>query len=109
MIKFAQPRRRIFAYRAPVDMRKGFKGLEEMVRTALHKDPLSGDIFVFANRSGTHLKCLFWDRTGFIILHKRLEHGKFRFHGNNGQLELDKSRFYLLLDGMKVGGILRHK
>lgn len=100
-----QQTRRIFAYSTPVDMRKGFLGLEGMVRTALQKDPLSGDIFVFVNRSGTHLKCLLWDRTGFVIIYKRLEHGKFRFYGIETQLELDKIRFDLLLDGMKVAGI----
>ncbi len=100
-----QQTRRIFAYSTPVDMRKGFLGLEGMVRTALQKDPLSGDIFVFVNRSGTHLKCLLWDRTGFVIIYKRLEHGKFRFYGSETQLELDKIRFDLLLDGMKVAGI----
>lgn len=96
--------RRIFAYNCPVDMRKGFLGLEGLVRIALDKDPLSGDIFVFTNRAGTHLKCLFWDRTGFVIIYKRLEHGKFRFRGN-GLLELDEQRLILLLDGVTVGGI----
>jgi transposase len=100
-----QRARRIFAYSCPIDMRKGFLGLEGLVRTVLQKDPLSGDIFVFVNRSGTHLKCLLWDRTGFVIIYKRLEHGKFRFQGNSQQLELDKIRLDLLLDGMKVGGI----
>jgi transposase len=86
-------------------MRKGFLGLEGMVRAVLKKDPLSGDIFVFVNRSGTQLKCLLWDRTGFVIVYKRLEHGKFRFYGTEEQIELDRSRFDLLLDGMKVAGI----
>lgn len=86
-------------------MRKGFVGLEGLVRTALQKDPLSGDIFVFVNRNGTHLKCLLWDRTGFVIIYKRLEHGKFRFYGSESQLELDRARLDLLLDGMKVAGI----
>jgi transposase len=85
-------------------MRKGFLGLEGLVRIALKKDPLSGDIFVFANRAGTHLKCLFWDRTGYVIIYKRLEHGKFRFR-ENGLLELDEQRLILLLDGLSVGGI----
>lgn len=97
--------RRIFAYNCPVDMRKGFLGLEGLVRTTLGKDPLSGDIFVFVNRTGTHLKCLLWDRTGFVIIFKKLEHGKFRFHGTTSQLELDEQRLALLLDGLKVGGI----
>lgn len=97
--------RRIFAFNGPVDMRKGFLGLEGVVRDTLGRDPLTGDIFVFTNRSGTHLKCLFWDRTGFIIIYKRLEHGKFRFHGQEAHLELDEQRLALLLDGMPVGGI----
>jgi transposase len=97
--------RKIYAYSGPVDMRKGFLGLEGLVRGTLGKDPLTGDIFVFVNRSGTHLKCLLWDRTGFIIVYKKLEHGKFRFHGRTEQLELDEQRLSLLLDGMKVGGI----
>lgn len=100
-----QRARRIFAYSCPVDMRKGFLGLEGLVRTVLEKDPLSGDVFVFVNRSGTHLKCLLWDRTGFVIVYKRLEHGKFRFLGAGPQLELDEHRLGLLLDGMTVGGI----
>lgn len=99
-----QPRR-IFAYSTPVDMRKGISGLEGLVRTLLRRDPLSGDIYVFVNRTGMHMKCLLWDRTGFIVIHKRLEHGKFRFHGTTQQLELDEPRLALLLDGMKVGGI----
>ena len=97
--------RRIFAYSCPVDMRKGFLGLEGLVRGVLGKNPLTGDVFVFVNRTGTHLKCLLWDRTGYIIVYKKLEHGKFRFHGTADQLELDEQRLSLLLDGLKVGGI----
>lgn len=100
-----QRTRRIFAYTCPVDMRKGFLGLEGLVRSTLQKDPLTGDIFVFINRSGTHLKCLMWDRTGFVIVYKRLERGKFGFCGGGQQLELDEQRLSLLLDGLKVGGI----
>jgi transposase len=87
-VNLLQRSRRIFAYSCPVDMRKGFRGLEALVRGTLGKDPLTGDIFV-----------------GFIIVYKRLEHGKFRFHGQSSQLELDEQRLALLLDGMTVGGL----
>ena len=97
--------RRIYAYSCPIDMRKGFAGLEGVVRSTLGRDPLTGDVFVFVNRSGTQLKCLLWDRTGYVILYKRLEHGKFRFRGTPGQLELDEQRLGLLLDGVIVGGV----
>ena len=55
---------RVFAYSHPVDMRKGFNGLESIITQAMNEDPLSGDTFVFVNRRGQLLKCFLWDRTG---------------------------------------------
>ncbi len=43
---------------APVDMRKSFDGLAEVVRAFLGRDPLSGHLFVFRNRSGQRVKVL---------------------------------------------------
>ena len=103
-MNFVPPRRRIFAYSAPVDMRKGYVGLESLILHKLDRDPLSGDAFVFINKDGKLLKCFLWDRTGYVIISKRLERGKFRLRGD-GQIELDDKRLHLLLDGMPVGGI----
>ena len=36
----------------PVDMRKSFDGLAEVVRSFLGHDPLSGSLFVFRNKGG---------------------------------------------------------
>ena len=36
----------------PVDMRKSFDGLAEVVRAFLGRDPLSGHLFVFRNKGG---------------------------------------------------------
>ena len=69
---------RILVYGRPVDMRNGFDGLEAVVRAGLGEDPLSGDLFVFINAKGNLVKALLWDRTGFIIISKRLERGRFR-------------------------------
>jgi transposase len=64
---------------APVDMRKSFDGLAEIVRTFLGQDPLSGHLFVFRNKTSQRLKILWWDRGGLAIYYKRLERGTFRF------------------------------
>ncbi len=101
----AQQARRIFAYGQPTDMRKGFTGLESLILHALGEDPVSGDMFVFINRPGTHVKCFLWDRTGYVIISKRLERGKFLLRGSGDKLELDEKRLRLLLDGVKIGGI----
>lgn len=96
---------RIFAYGKPVDLRKGFTGLQALVQSQLGDDPLGGDLFVFFNRRGNLLKCLLWDRTGFVIVAKRLEQGKFRLRSDGDRLELDERRLSLLFDGLPVGGI----
>ncbi len=64
---------------SPVDMRKSFDGLAEVVRAFLGHDPLCGSMFVFRNRSAERVKILWWDRDGLAIYYKRLERGTFQF------------------------------
>lgn len=40
----------------PVDMRKSFDSLAEVVRSFLGRDPLSGSLFVFRNKGGQLMK-----------------------------------------------------
>ena len=50
------PATKIYIAIAGVDMRKGFDGLFGLVRDRLGQDPLSGHLFLFANRARTRLK-----------------------------------------------------
>ena len=68
-----------------VDMRKGFEGLYGLVRDQLGQDPLSGHLFLFANRGKTRLKALVWDGSGLWVCAKRLEKGRFRWPVANEQ------------------------
>jgi transposase len=95
---------RILVYGKPVDMRNGFNGLEGIVATQLGEDPTSGDLFVFTNRRGNLAKALFWDRTGYIIIAKRLERGRFRLRVPGTKVELTPQNLELLLDGIPAGG-----
>ncbi len=38
---------RVFAYPAPVDLRKGYNGLYGVVEQGLKHDPMNGDLFLF--------------------------------------------------------------
>jgi transposase len=58
-------------------MRKGFDGLCALVTQGLHRDPLSGDVFIFVSRDRIRAKTLQWDGTGLCIYSKRLERGRF--------------------------------
>jgi transposase len=70
---------KIFIAVEPVDMRKGFEGLHGLVRDHLGEDPLSGHLFLFANRARTRLKALVWDGSGLWVCAKRLERGSFHW------------------------------
>ena len=92
---------RIWLCTSPTDMRCSFDGLAARARNQLAEDPLSGALFVFANRRRTHLKILFFDRTGYCIWHKRLERGLFdvNFDGSTKQ-SLSLMALRMMIDGL---------
>lgn len=95
---------RILVYGRPVDMRKGFTGLQATIRSALREDPLSGDLFVFMNARGNLVKILLWDRTGFVIVAKKLEKGRFKLRQQAEKFVVTPRSLELLMDGLPVGG-----
>ena len=64
------PSVRVFVATGPVDLRKSFDTLAGVVRAQFGQEPLDGHIFVFIGRERTSVKVLWWDRTGYAILHK---------------------------------------
>jgi transposase len=89
----------------PIDMRKSFDGLAEVVRSFLGHDPLSGSLFVFRNKGGHLLKILWWDRNGLAIYYKRLERGAFQFpRGNARAIEITSAQLLQLLSGLDIAG-----
>lgn len=87
----------------PVDMRKSFDGLSEVVRSFLGRDPLSGSLFVFRGKRGHLLKILWWDRDGLAIYYKRLERGDFRWpRANEPAIEVSAEQLLRLLSGLEV-------
>ena len=98
----------VYAYGAPVDMRKGFDGLSALVMNDLGRDPLAGDFYVFTNRTRKRAKVLLWDGTGLCIYAKRLEQGRFaclwREPSTAAPLRLTMSELQLFLEGSAFVG-----
>ena len=77
MILTPNPSRRVFAYPAPADLRKGYNGLFGLVEQSLRCDPMCGDLFLFVNEARKLCKILVWDGSGLCIFAKRLTLGTF--------------------------------
>jgi len=61
----------------PVDMRLGAERLGGLVREKMLAEPRSRALFVFVGKRGHTMKVLTWDGTGTIVIHKKLDAGRF--------------------------------
>jgi transposase len=96
----------IYCAMTPVDMRRSFDGLAASAREVLGKDPRSGALFLFVNKTGDRLKALWWDRTGYCLLYKRLERGIFRFPSavrpGDTTVAIEAAEFAKILEGLDL-------
>ena len=96
---------RVYLALDPVSMHLSFDRLAGLVR-GLGLDPTGRHLFVFVNRPKTHMKVLFFDRSGFCQLYKRLEQGTFQLPelGPDGapKRELTPNELGLILEGVDL-------
>jgi transposase len=98
---------KILAYGKSVDMRKSWNGLLKLVKEGLKENPLDGTAYVFINKRGSLLKAVHWDRTGYVIVSKKLEVGKFFLSKLDEKQELKKDSARLLFDGISIAKRVR--
>ncbi len=67
----------VYVALAPVDMRFGYERLGGLVREKMKAEPRSRALFVFVGKRGQTMKVLTWDGTGSIVIHKKLDAGRF--------------------------------
>ena len=95
------------------DLRRGFDGLSALTRSVIGADPMSGHLFVFINRRRDRIKILAWDRTGYVLLYKRLEKGTFRIpivpKAGQRHVEMDSGQLTLMLEGFDLSNARRQK
>jgi transposase len=100
------PSARVCVCTTPTDMRKSFDGLCAVAQLLVKQDPFSGHLFVFLSRRRDRVKILYWDRSGFCLVYKRLEEGTFRMpeRGEIGAREL-----MMVLEGLDAGEVRQRR
>ncbi len=92
---------RIWLVTGATDMRCGLDGLSSLVQTALSKDVLSGQLFIFRGRRGDRVKVLWHDNDGLCLFYKRLHRGKFVWtQASDGVVLLTPAQLSTLLEGI---------
>jgi transposase len=94
----------IYLCREFVDFRKSINGLSAIVAADLSLDLKKSSLFIFTNKRRTHMKMLYFDKSGFAIWFKRLEEAKFPWPRDIHKKVVDISSqdLQLLLDGVNV-------
>lgn len=92
---------RVYVATRPVDFRKGMDGLALAVQEMMGLDPFCGAAFVFRAKRADRIKVLIWDRTGMVLVHKRLEGGAFVWpQVQDGVMRMSPAQFSALFEGI---------
>lgn len=101
---FPSRRMKVFACKLPTDMRGSFDSLYKRAKDVIGLDPKSGHMFLFVNKNRTRIKVLYYDGTGFVVVAKRLDKGRFSLFNPHyrKQLVLTQAEFALFFEGAQV-------
>ena len=92
----------IHIYSGSVDMRKGLHGLLILVEAEFNLSSLKEEMFLFSNRTRNLVKGVYWDRTGYCILSKKLENSRFKIPKKGSHQEVDRESLRLIMDGIAI-------
>lgn len=96
---------KIFLCTEPTDMRKGFRGLSNIVREKFEADPTDGSLFLFINRRRDRMKLLHFVDGGFWLYYRLLEVGTFevlKTSDDSIKRQIDATELSMLLSGVAL-------
>jgi transposase len=101
---------RFLLYRKVTDFRKGFDGLCGLVQNELDREPTSGEVFIFINRSRDRIKLLHWQHGGFVLYYKRLEKGTISLPPlkvDSPSCQVSYADLVLMIEGISVEKVVK--
>ena len=93
----------IWFYPKVIDFRKQLNGLMMLVVDTLGRNPGSGELFIFRDRTGKKLKMIYFDGQCFWLLACRLEQGWFKLpKKSDTALSISTHQLTWLLSGLSM-------
>lgn len=100
---------KVFVHREPIDFRGGINTLVTLVEQSMQLDPFARAVFAFHNRRRNRVKLLFYERTGFWLMLRRLEEDRFVWpRRQQAVIELTTEQLHWLLEGIDIEAVRRH-
>ncbi|MCE1183401.1 MAG: IS66 family insertion sequence element accessory protein TnpB [Rhodocyclales bacterium] len=100
---------KVYLHREPIDFRAGINSLAVLVQEVMELDPFAPSVFAFCNRRRDRVKLLFFDRSGFVLVLKRLTEDKFRWPRREVPVvTLTTEQLHWILDGIDIDAMVRH-
>jgi transposase len=95
---------KIYIYKKFVDFRKSISGLSAIVAGDMGLDLRMSAVFIFGNQRRTHIKILYFDKSGFALWLKKLEDAKFSWPKSlqRDVIEISFEDIELLLEGVNI-------
>ena len=85
------------------DLRSGVNSLASIVQDIFNLDPFSDSLFLFCGRRADRMKALYWDKSGFVMVYKRIEDGRYRWpRKERTVITITEQQFEWLMTGMDV-------
>ena len=81
-------------------MRKGHNSLAMLVTKKIKIELMEGSLFLFISRNKKTMKGIFFDGSGLVLLHKKLESGSFMsFNQSECSFEVNQDEFNIVFHG----------
>lgn len=85
------------------DLRSGVNSLASIVQDTFKLNPFSDSLFLFCGRRADRMKALYWDKSGFVLVYKRIEDGRYRWPRKEGTaITITEEQLEWLLTGMDM-------
>ena len=104
MLRDANGFSHVYLAAGKTDLRKGQDGLLMIIKNEFKLNPFEpGNIFLFCGTRNHIIKALVFEEDGFVLLTKRLIHGRFQWpRHRQDAIEISEKQYHQLMDGFAI-------